>query len=365
MRPSPQYQGKGYKPSGKLAGKAALITGGDSGIGRSVALLFAREGADVAIMYLPAEERDAQVIKQEIEKIGRKCIAISGDITDSAFCKEAVEKTVQELGGLDILVNNVAAMLADGSIDTLLNEDLEKLFKVNVFSYFYVTRAALKHMKEGSCIINTGSIVGSRGGEGMTVYASTKAATHTFTKSLAKDLLHRGIRVNCVAPGPVWTPLQDAVRLSMMRFDRILALADAFAVLALGVRLLDLCGIQQHEGEQVRRRRRAIDRAVEAMLDEFRQQAGMVDMGVGEDQEFGGGGVEGEILGVQLTDRLVALEHAAIDEKARVADLQHGTRAGDGARRAVEGKGCHADISRIAHRQVWQIGDDGARGAGR
>lgn len=212
MRPLPQYKGEDYKPSGKLASKIALITGGDSGIGRSVALLFAREGADVAIMYLPVEERDAQVIRQEIEKIGKTCVLISGDITDSSFCNEAVEKTVQELGGLDILVNNAAVMLTDGSIDTISDEEIEHIFRVNAFSYFYMVRAALKHMKRGSCIINTGSIVGSRGAEGMTAYASTKAANHTFTKSLAKELLARGIRVNCVAPGPVWTPLQTAYK---------------------------------------------------------------------------------------------------------------------------------------------------------
>ena len=210
MKPLPQYQGKEYKPSGKLSNKTALITGGDSGIGRSVAFLFAREGADVAIMYLPAEERDAQVIQKEIEKIGKKCIPISGDIADSAFCKEAVDKAVGELGGLDILVNNAAAMPKGSTIETISDEEIERVFRVNVFSYFYVTRSALRHMKQGSCIINTGSIVGSRGKEGILVYSATKAAIHTFTKSLAIELLPRGIRVNCVAPGPVWTPLQPA-----------------------------------------------------------------------------------------------------------------------------------------------------------
>lgn len=210
MNPLPQYQGKDYKPSGKLANKVALITGGDSGIGRSVALLFAREGADVAIMYLPAEERDAEVIQKEIEKIGKKCITISGDIADSAFCKEAVDKAVGELGGLDILVNNAAAMPKDSTIETISDEEIERVFRVNMFSYFYVTRAALRHMKQGGSIINTGSIVGSRGGDGILVYSATKGAIHTFTKSLAKELLPRGIRVNCVAPGPVWTPLQPA-----------------------------------------------------------------------------------------------------------------------------------------------------------
>ena len=210
MKPLPQYQGKEYKPSGKLINKTALITGGDSGIGRSVALLFAREGADIAIMYLPAEERDAQVIQKEIEKIGRKCVLISGDIADSTFCKEAVDRAVKELGGLDILVNNAAIMPKGSTSETISDEEIERVFQVNVFSYFYVTRAALRHMKQGGCIINSGSIVGSRGGDGILVYSVTKGAIHIFTKSLAKELLPRGIRVNCVAPGPVWTPLQTA-----------------------------------------------------------------------------------------------------------------------------------------------------------
>ena len=207
MKPLPQYQGKDYKPAGKLENKVALITGGDSGIGRAVAFLFAKEGANVAIAYLPAEHRDAQELKQEIEKLGKKCLCLKGDVSTSAFCKEAVEKIMQELGSLDILVNNVATMSPADNIEKFSDEDLEHMYRVNVFSYYYMIREALKHMKEGSCIINTGSIVGSRGGANP-LYSGTKAATHILTKTLARDLLPRGIRVNCVAPGPVWTPLQ-------------------------------------------------------------------------------------------------------------------------------------------------------------
>jgi NAD(P)-dependent dehydrogenase (short-subunit alcohol dehydrogenase family) len=213
MKPLPQYQGKEYKPANKLAGKVALITGGDSGIGRSVAYLFAREGADVAIAYLPAENKDAQVIKEEIEKLGRKCLCLEGDVAQSAFCKEAVDKTVQEFGKLEILVNNVATMSSEDNIETFSDENLERMFRINVFSYYYMAREALRYLKEGSCIINTGSIVGSRGGA-RPIYSGTKAATHTLTKTLAKELLPRGIRVNCVAPGPVWTPLQAVKDLS-------------------------------------------------------------------------------------------------------------------------------------------------------
>jgi len=207
MRPLPQYQGKEYKPANKLVGKTALITGGDSGIGRAVAYLFAREGANVAITYLPAESKDGHALKEEIEKLGKKCLCLEGDVADSAFCKEAVDKTVQEFGGLDILVNNVATMSPSDDIEKFSDEELERMYRVNVFSYYYMTREALRYLKRGACIINTGSIGGSRGGR-YVIYSGTKAATHTLTKALAKELLPRGIRVNCVAPGPVWTPLQ-------------------------------------------------------------------------------------------------------------------------------------------------------------
>lgn len=207
MKPLPQYQGKEYKPSGKLLNKTALITGGDSGIGRAVAFIFAREGANVAIAYLPVERRDAEILKQEIEKLGKKCLCLEGDVSESAFCKEAVDKTVQEFGSLDILVNNVATMSPADDIEKFSDEELERMYRVNVFSYYYMIREALRHLKKGACIINTGSIGGSRGG-GYPIYSGTKAATHILTKTLAGKLLARGIRVNCVAPGPVWTPLQ-------------------------------------------------------------------------------------------------------------------------------------------------------------
>ncbi len=207
MSPLPQYQAKEYKPSDKLLNKTALITGGDSGIGRAVAFLFAKEGANVAITYLPEESRDAEILTEEIEKLGKKCLCIEGDVSNSGFCKEAVDKTVQELGALDILVNNVATMSPADNIENFLDEDLERMYRVNVFSYYYMTRAALRYLKKGACIINTGSIGGSRG-SGYPIYSATKAATHILTKALSQELLPRGIRVNCVAPGPVWTPLQ-------------------------------------------------------------------------------------------------------------------------------------------------------------
>ena len=213
MSPLPQYQAREYKPADKLLDKVALITGGDSGIGRAVAFLFAKEGANVAITYLPEESIDAETLKQEIEKLGKKCLCLEGDVSNSGFCKEAVDKTVQEFGSLDILVNNVATMSPLDDIDSFSDEQLLRMYQVNVFSYYYMTRAALKHLKKGACIINTGSIVGSRGG-GYPIYSGTKAATHILTKTLARELLPRGIRVNCVAPGPVWTPLQTAKGLS-------------------------------------------------------------------------------------------------------------------------------------------------------
>ena len=220
MKPLPEYQAKEYKAANKLSGKVALVTGGDSGIGRAVAFLFAKEGADVAITYLPAERRDGEVIKQEIEKLGRKCICLEGDVSNSAFCQESIDKTIQEFGKLDILVNNVAMMSPGDNIEKFSDENLERMYKVNVFSYYYMVRAALPHLKRGSCIINTGSIVGSRGGANP-IYSGTKASTHILTKTLAKDLLSRGIRVNCIAPGPVWTPLQtvkDATREAIVHF---------------------------------------------------------------------------------------------------------------------------------------------------
>jgi NAD(P)-dependent dehydrogenase (short-subunit alcohol dehydrogenase family) len=210
MRPRPQYLAAGYRGSGKLAGKTALITGGDSGIGRAVAVLFAREGADVAIVYTKPEQRDAIETRSAIEHEGARCLLIPGDVRQSAFCLRAVEKTVAELGRLDILVNNAAFQQHQASIEDITDEQLERTFKTNIFGYFFMARAAIPHMKAGSAIINTGSITGLEGSEELLDYSSTKGAIHAFTKSLAQNLVERKIRVNCVAPGPIWTPLNVA-----------------------------------------------------------------------------------------------------------------------------------------------------------
>ena len=205
----PEYEAPEYKGSDKLAGKVALITGGDSGIGRAVAVLYAREGADVAIVYLD-EEEDAEETRRAVEAEGRRCLLLPGDVTDSAFCKDAVEYTVSQLGRLDILVNNAAFQQSQLSLEDITDQQLELTFRTNIFGYFYMARAALPHLKPGSVILNTGSVTGDEGHEEMLDYASTKGAIHTFTKSLAQNLISKGIRVNGVAPGPVWTPLNPA-----------------------------------------------------------------------------------------------------------------------------------------------------------
>lgn len=210
MRPRPQYEGRQYQAAGKLIERRALITGGDSGIGRAVAVLFAREGADVAIVHLAEEQKDADVTRAAIEALGRKCLLIAGDVRDSKFCKSAVEKTVAFLGGLDILVNNAAYQHSSESLEDIDDEQLERTFHTNIFGYFYMARAALSHLKRGSSIINTGSITGLEGSKNLLDYSATKGAIHAFTKSLAQNLVSRGIRVNCVAPGPIWTPLNVA-----------------------------------------------------------------------------------------------------------------------------------------------------------
>ena len=210
MTPEPQYQAKKYKGSDKLLGKVALISGGDSGIGRAVAVLYAREGADVAIVYLPVEQSDAETTKQAIEAEGRNALLIPGDVTDRKFCDQAVESVISEFGKLDILVNNAAYQQTHESLAEITDEEWEKTFRTNIFGYFYLARAALAHMKEGSSIINTGSITGLEGSKKLIDYASTKGAIHAFTKSLAQNLSERKIRVNCIAPGPIWTPLQPA-----------------------------------------------------------------------------------------------------------------------------------------------------------
>ncbi len=210
MNPRPHYQAPLYKGSGKLQGKAALITGGDSGIGRAVAVLFAREGADVAIVYLKEEQGDADETQRAVEKEGRKCVQLPGDLCDPAFCKEVVERTVRELGKLDVLVNNAAYQNHKKGLEEITDDEFNRTFQTNIYAYFRLARAALPHLKPGSAIIATGSITGLEGNSGLPDYSATKGAIHAFSKSLAKSLAPKGVRVNVVAPGPVWTPLQPS-----------------------------------------------------------------------------------------------------------------------------------------------------------
>jgi NAD(P)-dependent dehydrogenase (short-subunit alcohol dehydrogenase family) len=207
VRPRPQYKAPKYKGSGKLKNRAAIITGGDSGIGRAVAVLFAREGADVAIVHLPAEKVDARETIAAVEAEGRTCIAIAGDVKDPRFCQRAVAKTAKEFGRLDILVNNAAFQHHQKSLEDITDSQLDETFRTNIFGYFYMAKAALKHLPEGGAIINCGSITGLEGSKDLIDYSATKGAIHAFTKSLAQNLVERKIRVNCVSPGPVWTPL--------------------------------------------------------------------------------------------------------------------------------------------------------------
>ncbi|MCM3667435.1 SDR family oxidoreductase [Mesobacillus maritimus] len=206
MNPIPISVNQEYKGSGKLKNKVALITGGDSGIGKSVAIYFAKEGADVAILYLN-ESEDAVKTKQIIEEEGQKCVLISGDIGNEAFCQSSIDQTVRELGKLDILVNNAAEQHPQKNFVDITSEQLEKTFRTNLFSMFYLTKAALPHLKQGSSIINTSSITAYKGNEQLIDYSATKGAIVSFTRSLAMSLAKQGIRVNSVAPGPIWTPL--------------------------------------------------------------------------------------------------------------------------------------------------------------
>ncbi len=201
---------KSYKGSGRLEGRKALITGADSGIGASVAIAFAREGADVALSYLPEEEEDAQSVVALIQEAGRTAVAIPGDLTDVTYCRELVERAVTELGGLDILVNNAGKQQHVEDLLDLTDEQFDETFKTNVYAMFWVTKAALKHMGPGSTIVNTSSIQAYQPSENLVDYATTKASINTFSKALAQQLAPRGIRVNVVAPGPIWTPLQTA-----------------------------------------------------------------------------------------------------------------------------------------------------------
>jgi len=210
LKPRPNYQAPEYQGAGKLKEKVALITGGDSGIGRAVAVLFAREGADVAFTFLKEEKRDAEETKRAIEAEGQEAFPISGDVRDPKICKKLVKQTVDKFGKLDILVNNAAFQQHQESLEELTEEQWDQTFKTNIYGYFYMTKAALPHLEEGSAIVNTGSITGLEGSKQLLDYASTKGAIHAFTKSLAQNLVERGIRVNCVAPGPVWTPLNPA-----------------------------------------------------------------------------------------------------------------------------------------------------------
>ncbi|HJX01457.1 MAG TPA: SDR family oxidoreductase [Terriglobales bacterium] len=210
MEPRPRYEAPSYKGSEKLKDKVAIITGGDSGIGRAVAVLYAREGADVAIIYLPEEQQDADETKQAVEKEGRRCMLIPGDVKDASFCRRSVAQTLRKFGKLDILVNNAAFQHRQEGLEKLSEEQWEKTFRTNIFGYFYMAKAAIQHMKPGSAIVNTSSETGLEGNKQLLDYAATKGAINAFSKSLAQNLMDKGIRVNVVAPGPVWTPLNIA-----------------------------------------------------------------------------------------------------------------------------------------------------------
>lgn len=220
MEPRPDHGETSYKGSGRLTGRKALVTGGDSGMGRAAAIAYAREGADVAINYLPAEEPDAQEVIALIKKEGRIGLAIPGDLKDDAFCRQLVEQAVQGLGGLDIIVNNAARQQTRASILDVSSEDFDATMKTNVYAPFWIIKAALPHLKPGSCIIGTTSEQAYDPSPDLYDYAQTKAATRNYVKSLAKQLASKGIRVNGVAPGPIWTPLQVSGGATMDKLEK-------------------------------------------------------------------------------------------------------------------------------------------------
>jgi len=210
LDPLPRFEAEEYREAGKLQGKIALVTGGDSGIGRAVAVLFAREGADVGIGHLDAEKSDADETRRLVEAHGRSCLVLPGDLADARFCDEIVQRTVDRFGKLDILVSNAAHQNRKESLEDVTDEEFDRTFKTNIYAYFRLCRAALRHMQAGASIIVTSSVTGLLGAKGLPDYSATKGAINAFTKTLAQDVIDRGIRVNAVAPGPVWTPLNVA-----------------------------------------------------------------------------------------------------------------------------------------------------------
>ncbi|MCE7053605.1 SDR family oxidoreductase [Algoriphagus sp. AGSA1] len=226
MKPVPEVIRKGYKGSGKLKNKIALITGGDSGIGKSVAVHYAREGADVAIIYL-SEDKDAEDTKKLVEKEGRKCLLIAGDLKSESFCKKALKQCVDELGGINILVNNAAVQFPKNKLTSITTKQLHETFETNIFAYFHLAKLAIPHLKAGDVIINTSSVTTYRGSEHLVDYASTKGAIVGFTRSLALMLAKDKIRVNGVAPGPIWTPLIPATFDDVTEFGQDTALGRA------------------------------------------------------------------------------------------------------------------------------------------
>jgi NAD(P)-dependent dehydrogenase (short-subunit alcohol dehydrogenase family) len=212
MSPRPHYVAPAYRAAGKLNGKVALITGGDSGIGRSVAVLYAREGAKIAFTCLPEESVDAQETIAAVRNAGSEAMVLQGDVRDARFCREVIQKTVRQFGGLNILVNNAAFQKHQSNVEDVSEDQWDQTFKTNIYGYFHMVKAAMPHLVAGDVIINTGSITGLDGSGELIDYSSTKGAIHAFTKSLAQNLVHRQIRVNCISPGPVWTPLNPAER---------------------------------------------------------------------------------------------------------------------------------------------------------